>query len=260
MEPLKDIETILFCDETKFSTNNGDVEDAIYYFGISVLKTDVPKISKEFKDLLIKHRIKTPTFHSTTVFKKGKGRQGLMEDLTKMFISYRLYCFCVKYEKSWMLEPTRNLNFLNSDIIDFNSQEFQALFYYLTTLNMYLQNSTLKLKEDILLFFDRNVYGKRETEEFRFPDENFIFNKMTFVNKSEISLLALPDFLGYIFRKSKISQNKVDQGDTSLETSEQVISSYDCMLKLNEAGLFKFIQTDENKIKEAIELISTENS
>lgn len=259
MEPLKDIKTILFCDETKFYINNGDVEDAIYYFGIAISKSDTQNISQKLKDLLLTNRIQASTFHSTRIFRKGKTRRSLMVDLTNLIISNNLSCFCVKYEKSWMLEPMKNLSFLNNDVINFNNPEFQALFYYVTMLNLYLQNASVKLAKDVLLFFDRNVYGRHEIEEFNFPDESFFFKKMTFVDKSKINLLALPDFIGYIFRKSKMSQNKVDLGDKSLETSEQTINSYDCMIKLNQSGLFRFIETDENKIRAAIEQISNSN-
>ena len=138
MEPLKDVGTLFFCDETKFSKNDQDTEDAIYYFAVAVPKRDVPKISNEFNELLIKRRIQAKTFHSTSVFKKNRVREELMTDLTSLLINNHLSCFCIKYEKSWMLEPTKRLNYLNNDILKFNNAEFQALFYFLVILNLFL--------------------------------------------------------------------------------------------------------------------------
>ena len=81
------------------------------------------------------------------------------------------------------------------------------------------------------MFFDRNVYGIAETESFKFPDEYYEIKQMTFTEKSKISLLCLPDFFGYIFRKSKISQNRAAFGDNTLETSVLTINAYKNFLK-----------------------------
>ena len=174
MEPLKDVGTLFFCDETKFSKNDQDTEDAIYYFAVAVPKRDVPKISNEFNELLIKRRIQAKTFHSTSVFKKNRVREELMTDLTSLLINNHLSCFCIKYEKSWMLEPTKRLNYLNNDILKFNNAEFQALFYFLVILNLFLtEANATDLEKKYIMYFDRNVYGKESTEVFNFPDENF---------------------------------------------------------------------------------------
>lgn len=256
MEPLKGVGTLFFCDETKFSKNDQDAEDAIYYFAVAVPKKDVPKISNEFNELLKKRRIQAKTFHSTSIFKKNRVREELMTDLTSLLINNHLSCFCIKYEKSWMLEPTKHLSYLNNDILNFNDAEFQALFYFLVILNLFFkQPNSVKLEKNFIMYFDRNVYGKESTEPFNFPDKQFVFDSMTFVEKSQISLLALADFVGFIFRKSKISQNKVQFGNNELETEPLIINSYSNMVKLNQSGLFKFIETDEHRIRSAIEQI-----
>ena len=256
MEPLKGIGTLFFCDETKFSKNDQDAEDAIYYFSVAVPKKDIPNISREFDKLLESQRIQSKTFHSTSIFKKNRVREELMIGLTTLLINNQLPCFCIKYEKYWKLEPTKKLNYLNNDILKFNNAEFQALFYFLVILNLLLtETNTTELERKYIMYFDRNVYGKESTEVFNFPDENFVFDSMTFVEKSQNSLLALADFLGFIFRKSKISQNKVQLGNNELETDPLTINSYSNMIRLSQSGLFNFIETDEQKIRSAIEQI-----
>lgn len=68
---LKGIETILFCDESKFYKNDGDFEDAINYFEVSVDKRKVPAINREININIEKHRIKSNVFHSTTIFSEN---------------------------------------------------------------------------------------------------------------------------------------------------------------------------------------------
>ena len=48
------------------------------------------------------------------------------------------------------------------------------------------------------MYFDRNVYGKEDIEGFNFPDDRFVIKRMTFSEKSLISLLALPDFFEHL--------------------------------------------------------------
>lgn len=252
---LTGIETILFCDETKFYVNDGDFEDAIYYLAVSVDKRKVPDIHREFNAVLAKHKVKVATYHSTTVFKESRPRTALMDDLVQVIIHNKLNCFCYKYSKSLFFEPTKHLAKFNNDIIDFNKVEFQALFYFLTILNTYLRDSVpLLLKKEISMYFDRNVYGVNDIEAFNFPSSDFILKQMTFTEKSLISLLSLPDFLGYIFRKSKKSQNKVQFGDKKIETSQLVINSYKCLTQISSAGLFRFIDIDSKIFSEALQI------
>ncbi|MBB6237799.1 hypothetical protein HDC90_002421 [Pedobacter sp. AK013] len=112
------------------------------------------------------------------------------------------------------------------------------------------------LKREIVMYFDRNVYGVNEVEAFNFPSDHFILKTMTFSEKSLVSLLSLPDFFGYIFRKSKKSQNKVQSGDNSLETSKLVINSYKGILEIKHAGLFHFIDVDKNILDQALQVVN----
>lgn len=95
------------------------------------------------------------------------------------------------------------------------------------------------------MYFDRNVYGVNEVEAFNFPSDHFILKRMTFSKKSLVNLLSLPDFFGYIFRKPKKSQNNVQGGDITLETSKLAINSYKRIVEITEAGLFHFIDVDK---------------
>jgi hypothetical protein len=250
---LKGINTLIFCDETKFYKNNGDLEDEIYYFGVACGKEQVPEINDQLKKLYLKHKLQTKVFHATTIFRETRPRDLLIQDLTDLIIDNKLYCFCYKYFQTRLFNATKILNKFNSDILDFNKAEFQALFYYITTLNTYLRDFTPKLFEkEISMYFDRNVYGKEDTEAFNFPSEDYVLRQMTFCEKSKISLLALPDFFGYIFRKSKISNNKVQAGINSLEKSALTICSYGNLIRIADAGLFKFIDIREETTLEAL--------
>ncbi len=254
---LKDVETFIFCDETKFNIANNDKEDAIYYFGIIVLKDNVRKVHEQIKEVLQRHKVKSKIYHSTKVFRESRPRLNLMDDLVQVIIQNRLKCFCYKYEKNNFFETTRILNKFNNDILDFNKSEFQALFYFLTILNTYLRDEKPNLlKREIVMYFDRNVYGIEDIEAFNFPSEHFVLKQMTFTEKSKISLLLLPDFFGYIFRKSKISKDKADFGDKTLETSKLTINAFKNLTEINASNLFYFIDTNQQSIEKALKLIS----
>lgn len=252
---FENVETLIFCDETKFSIANNDKEDAIYYFGIAVTKKDVKKVHDEIQIVLQKHGVKSDIFHSTKVFRKSRPRPNLMDDLTEVIISNRLKCFCYKFEKNIFFEKTKILSKFNNDILDFNNSEFQALFYFLTMINTYIRDEKPKLlKREIAMYFDRNVYGIKEIESFNFPSENFVLKYMTFTEKSNISLLLLPDFFGYIFRKSKISKDKADFGNEPIETSRLTINAFKNLTEINASGLFYFIEANQQMIEKALNL------
>lgn len=254
--PFPGVQTLIFCDETKFSIENGDKENATYYFGVCVEKAHVPTVNNEVKDVLQRHKVKTEVFHATKIFREKRPRPYLMEDLNNVIIKNRLRCFCHKYSKTDLFETTKLMSKFNNDILDFNNPEYQALFYFLSILNLYLRDIKPHLvKKGIAMFFDRNVYGIDETESFKFPDEYYEIKQMTFTEKSKISLLCLPDFFGYIFRKSKISQNKAAFGDNTLETSVLTINAYKNLLNISAEHLFDFIETDLEKIEQALKYL-----
>jgi hypothetical protein len=247
------VETILFCDESKFYLNNGDFEDATYYFAVSVPKRSVPHVNTEFQQIMLNNKVQAPVYHSTTVFRESNPREAIMNDITDLIIRYELRSFSFKYPKVLFFEPTKYLKYLNNDILNFEKAEFQALFYFLIILNSHLRDVNPNLlKKEIIMFFDRNVYGSQDTEAFNFPDDKFILKHMTFVEKSKVSLLCLPDFIGYIFRNSKKSHNKVQFGDESLETSKLAINSYYSLLKIQGANLFTILDFDKYNLATAL--------
>lgn len=247
---MEKAETVLFADETKLSINNGDFEDAIFYFAVSVSKKDVAGIHKELQSIFLKYNYQAETFHATTAFNEKRVRTEFMNDLTEVFLRYKLHTYCYKYFKNDLFESTQLLNKLNNDILKFNNPEFQALFYFLIFLNTYLRDIEAEsMNENFMMYFDRNVYGSKDTEAFSFPDERFVIKRMTFSNKKLISLLALPDFFGYLFRKAKISQDKAIQDNKKLEISRLTINCYSSLLRLTKSHLFHLLNVkDESEM------------
>lgn len=240
-----DVNTFLLCDESKFYVKNGDFDDAIYYFSVAIPKNLKNQLESELLLTLQHHRVQAPIYHSTTIFKKRYPRAALMRDICNLIVRYKLHCYCFKYSRPLLFEVTKRLSYLNSDIFDFNNDEFQAVFYFLIMFNTYLRDEDKDLEKKFGMFFDRNHYGKEKTEEFYFPEKFYVIKFMTFVEKSIISLLALPDYFGYVFRQAKLSKNKVEAGDYSLETSKLVINCYASLLRIQQAGLFHFLDMDE---------------
>lgn len=66
------------------------------------------------------------------------------------------------------------------------------------------------------------------------------------------STLALPDFVGFIFRKSKLSQNKIQSGGKSIEKSEVTINSFQSLLDITNAKLFHFINVKDEIIEKSL--------
>lgn len=253
---LEDIEILFFADESKFSLNNGDFEDSIYYFCVAVKKNYVSIITDKFNEILLKHRVQTEVYHSTKIFRERKSRKRLMTDITDMIIDNKLDCYIVKYKHNLLFNITKNyFSHLNdNDIINFDNPEFQAVFYFVSLLNVYLKEKVQIQDKTGYMFFDRNVYGKNDIEAFNFPYENFVVTGMTFCEKSKIKLLSLPDFIGYIFRKSKNSFNKSESGSKEIETSTLVINAYTSLLKIKNTNLFHFIEIDNDTLEKSIKL------
>jgi hypothetical protein len=101
-----------------------------------------------------------------------------------------------------------------------------------------------EFKSKGLLFCDRNIYGQNDIEGFDFESDSPV-KRMIFLSRKKIKLLALPDYFGFIFRKSKNSFNRAEFGDKSVEKSELIINSFNCILKIKEAGLFNFLDMDK---------------
>jgi len=249
------VETILFCDETKFSVNDKDYDNSIFYLAVSMHKDQKVILTNELDAILIKHNVVNTVFHATRVFKKRTLRLELISDLTDLIIRHNLHCFCFKYNSDLLFEITKSLEYLNTDIHRFDSKGYQALFYFITFFNTFLiYDKPALLKRQLVMFFDRNVYGREETDEFDMPEDTYVIKRLSFTDKSNLPLLALPDFFGYIFRKSRLSQNKAAAGAAPLETDLKVITCYSSFLRIQNAHLFHYLDL-EGKIEQYSSLL-----
>jgi hypothetical protein len=247
---MNNYNTYIFCDETKFYLNNNDSEESIYYLGIAIKKNQVIKIKNNLKEILENRRIKAEILHSTKIFRKNRPRIELMDDLTELIINNNLHYFIHKYEKNELYEKAKLLEKFNNTIIDFNKVEFQALFFFMTNLNTYIRDFKPNLLErEISMYFDRNVYGVKETESFVFPNDNFIISDMTFCEKSEIDLLFLPDFIGFILKKTIENANS-ENGESKI--NENANKNF---IKLNSSGNLNFINIENEIIEKTIDSI-----
>lgn len=62
MATLDNVETIIFCDETKFDIRNKEPEEAIYYLAVATPKKNVASVYHDLKMLLNKHNIQAQFF------------------------------------------------------------------------------------------------------------------------------------------------------------------------------------------------------
>jgi hypothetical protein len=204
MSTLKDIKTILFVDEIKFSKNDNDVDDSFYYIGVVVKEELLSGVRERFKNITARLQ---RAFHATRDYGKKSPNIQLMENLTNLILDFNLPCVVFKYEKERFYELTKKyltkLDFEEKD--RFKSHEFQAFFYFVQVLDFFLKTKLKKIEPPVRFYFDRGVYGYDGTQELKPYSEKIEI--MTFCEKSLIDLIALPDHFGYIFRKCRIKYN-----------------------------------------------------
>lgn len=205
IDQLVKIKTILFVDEIKFSKKNNDADDSHYLIGVLV-KIESLKVVREKFGAITANLSKG--FHASKLYKKKAPNTELMKELTDLISDYNLKCFVFKYDKKKLYEPTKkhliNLGFEESE--KFKNHEFQALFYFIQSLDLYLNIKLNKIDTPMKIFFDRGVYGVKEDEVFE-VDSN-VLGTITFCSKKRIDLLALPDHFGYIFRNCRVKYNR----------------------------------------------------
>ena len=245
LKELIDINTFFFADETKFSFNNKEPENSIYYFLIKISVNDVGKVNQIYDEIIVRFQLANG-FHATKAFKEKSPNKELMDCLCNTLVENKLDCYCFKYSRDNLFQAAKKIfKYLNENpIYNFDNQEFQALFFLIQALDFYFQKEVNTLLPKGLIFFDRNVYGQYDIEAFNFENSSY-FERMVFTSKKKIKLLGLPDYFGYIFRKSKISQNKVQFGDMALEKSALTLNSYNSLLRINKAGLFHFVDLND---------------
>lgn len=194
LNELADVRTYFFADETKFSISNGEPENAIYYFVIGCSLEMLLPVRKEFGEILASKNI--DTFHAADIFKEKSFDAELILSITDLLTKYSLQCFCFRYHKDRVYEAAKvAFSYLNKrQEIDFENSEYQALFFLVQAFETYLNSHKKLIEEKGIIFFDRNVYGKKDTEGYDF-EENGLIKRMIFLQKGKIDLLALPDFL-----------------------------------------------------------------
>ncbi len=251
---LQEVDTLLFVDETKFYVNNGNNEDAIFYFAIAVDKSTVPSVIRDINEALRKSKFRGKQFHATTVFKEMRPRAQLMNELTDIFISYNLHGFYYRYSKNLLFERTKILEKYNNDVNRFDEVEFQALFYFLLSLNVYLRVNPKLLKgSEFIMYGDRNVYGVGEPEAFVSAHEDWCIKRMTYCNKDLINLLCLPDYFGYIFRRTKLNRDLLVESQNIEYTSELAQNCEHALTGLSNQGLLHNLNSkDEAEILRVI--------
>src|SRR5690349_19036133 len=147
LKELADVNTFFFADESKFSENNGDPENAIYYFIVGCLLERLHDVRKAFEQTLVGFRV--DAFHSTDLFKEKSPKEELIHSLTNLIVEYKLECYCFKYHKDSIYESAKNaFAHLNArPEIDFNNQEFQALFFLIQAFDSYLSSNKKLIQE-----------------------------------------------------------------------------------------------------------------
>ena len=247
MNRLKNVKSILFVDEIKFSKNNNDADDSFYFIGVLAKMEHIPEIREKFKKITLDLE---KGFHATKVYKIKFPNSELMNSLTRLIVDYNLQCLVFKYDKNRFYDLTKkhliNLHFEESR--KFTNHEFQALFYFLQVLELHLQTKLNKVETPLRIYFDRLVYGINAPEEFKFDSEKI--ETITFSGKSKIDLLALPDHFGYIFRNCRIKYNS-ENGSRSLSelkinesNSELLNNCISGLTSIFNSKLFVFLDID----------------
>src|ERR1700744_4732768 len=81
---FNDVQTLIFCDETKFYQKLGDAEDIIVYLGVAIPKEILLRLTKDFDDLIFKYRIKSPVFHATSIFRERRPQPNIIRAIADL--------------------------------------------------------------------------------------------------------------------------------------------------------------------------------
>lgn len=165
IQDLSKIKTFIFIDEVKTSLSSVGLDNSFYYFGVSCPKEKVVLVEREFKELCLPL---TKRFHAIDCYKAKSINHDLLSGITNLIIQERLFCHCFLYEKGRFFEASKHfLNTIGNE--EFKRRkgnwEFQALFYFIQTLDDYLETNQDVLKAPVCLFFDRGLYGLKHNED-----------------------------------------------------------------------------------------------
>ena len=242
------MKSILFVDEIKFSLKNNDADDSFYFIGVLVKMESLKEVREKYNSVtsdLLKG------FHATKIYKKKAPNVDLMRDLTNLITDFNLKCLVFKYDKDRLFSVTKkhlvNLKFDESQ--KFKNHEFQALFYFIQVLDLYLNTQLKEVDTPLRVYFDRGIYGVKNHEEFEINSDKI--ETITFCSKNKIDLLALPDHFGYVFRNCRTKYNEKN-GSRNLSHLKISKSNSDllnnCILNLSlifNNNLFEFLDIDK---------------
>ena len=247
MNRLSKIKSLLFVDETKFSKKNNDSDDSFYFIGILVKMGSLGDVREKYRAITANL---TKGFHATKVYKAKAPNTELMENMTRLMVDYKLKCFVFKYDKQRIYKSTKkhliNLTFEEKE--KFKNPEFQALFYFIQVVELYLQTKLNHIETPLRIYFDRGIYGVKNHEEFEVDSDKI--ETITFCNKNKIDLIALPDHFGYIFRNCRIKYNaenssrnlsELQINETNTTLMNNCISS---LISIFSKNLFEFLDID----------------
>lgn len=200
MKELEHIKSYIYFDECKFSVKDNDIDNTIFYFGVVVPKEERTSIENKYIELTKDLKKK---FHAKDLYKAKKLNLFLMNDITNIFIKYRLHCLCFKYDKDLLYKKTKSLSYLDFNNERLKDSEYQAFFWLVQILEFYFKTYKMKgILFPAIAFFDRGVYGINDIEGKEIYSS--FLSKVIFTKRSKINLLALPDHLGYIFKKCRV--------------------------------------------------------
>ena len=245
MGELEGIESFLFIDEVKNSTNNGDLDNSFYYFAVAVPKSVTQSLRQELQ-ALISH---LPNgFHAKNLYKTMRPDLSLMNAITDLMIKYKLVGICYRYDRDLLYD--RTITYVQPHISDQHiagrmaNWEFQAFFYFIQNIYHIPEKAIEKIAYPICCFIDRGIYGVNEIEgvDFAFSD---LVKRAVFVSREDMSELALPDHLGYVFSKCRKAYPTFHPPANDILSTLQSTAYGEQLLKLLNHRLFCYIEADQ---------------
>lgn len=244
MSELVGIKSFLFIDEVKNSTNNADLDNSFYYFGVVVPQSSTAIVRQKLHSL-ISHLPRG--FHAKNLYKPKNINIVLMNSITDLMIEFKLMGICYRYDRDLLYN--RTLTHLQPHIKDheiaarMTNWEYQAFFYFVQNLHHIQDRATVNIPHPSCCFIDRGIYGVNEIEGIDFEGGDLI-RRAVFVSRDEMMELAFPDHLGYIFSKCR-NAYLPSIPHINIDTTLQSTPYGQQLGKLVENGLFCYIEAEE---------------
>lgn len=118
-----------------------------------------------------------------------------------------------------------------------------SFFYFVQNLYHIPETTIEKINYPVCCFIDRGIYGVDEIEgvDFTFAD---LIKRAVFVSRNDMSELALPDHLGYIFSKCRNGYN-TSQGSSDVLAILNATTYGQQLIKLLNHRLFCYIEAEQ---------------